>query len=151
MAEREDGLEPLARRVIEAIMCRAVGDQASLFESVLPEQPLRPPDELARVDAMLEDPVSFEPFVPCLDPRIGRSSTPMETYLRLMFLKFRYRMGYESRAGRSLIRSCAAVRRIGLETPVPHPTTLMKLTTRCGSAAVDGLNVGVPWSGGVCG
>ena len=23
---------------------------------------------------------------------------------------------------------------------VPHPTTLMKLTTRCGSAAVDGLN-----------
>ena len=24
---------------------------------------------------------------------------------------------------------------------MPHPTTLMKLTTRCGSAAVDGLNV----------
>lgn len=23
---------------------------------------------------------------------------------------------------------------------MPHPTTLMKLTTRCGSAAVDGLN-----------
>jgi len=23
---------------------------------------------------------------------------------------------------------------------VPHPTTLMKLTTRCGSAAVNGLN-----------
>jgi IS5 family transposase len=30
--------------------------------------------------------------------------------------------------------------RIGLEQPVPHPTTLMKLTTRCGSVAVDGLN-----------
>jgi transposase, IS5 family len=30
--------------------------------------------------------------------------------------------------------------RIGLDTAVPHPTTLMKLTTRCGSAAVDGLN-----------
>jgi len=30
--------------------------------------------------------------------------------------------------------------RIGLDQPVPHPTTLMKLTTRCGSAAVDGLN-----------
>ena len=30
--------------------------------------------------------------------------------------------------------------RIGLEQPVPHPTTLMKLTTRCGSAAVEGLN-----------
>ena len=30
--------------------------------------------------------------------------------------------------------------RIGLDQPVPHPTTLMKLTTRCGSAAVEGLN-----------
>ena len=27
------------------------------------------------------------------DPRMGRPSTPMETYLRLMFLKFRYRLG----------------------------------------------------------
>ena len=30
--------------------------------------------------------------------------------------------------------------RIGLDQPVPHPTTLMKLTTRCGSTAVEGLN-----------
>jgi IS5 family transposase len=30
--------------------------------------------------------------------------------------------------------------RISIDQPVPHPTTLMKLTTRCGSAAVDGLN-----------
>jgi transposase, IS5 family len=30
--------------------------------------------------------------------------------------------------------------RIGIDQPVPHPTTLMKLTTRCGSAAVEGLN-----------
>ena len=30
--------------------------------------------------------------------------------------------------------------RIPLDVPVPHPTTLMKLTTRCGTAAVDGLN-----------
>ena len=29
-------------------------------------------------------------------PPHGRPSTPMETYLRLMFLKFRYRLGYES-------------------------------------------------------
>jgi hypothetical protein len=34
----------------------------------------------------------------------------------------------------------AAVCRIPLDGAVPHPTTLMKLTTRCGSAAVDGLN-----------
>src|SRR5437870_3417485 len=30
--------------------------------------------------------------------------------------------------------------RIGLDGKVPHPTTLMKLTTRCGEAAVAGLN-----------
>jgi transposase, IS5 family len=30
--------------------------------------------------------------------------------------------------------------RIPLDAVVPHPTTLMKLTTRCGSVAVDGLN-----------
>ena len=30
--------------------------------------------------------------------------------------------------------------RIALDGSVPHPTTLMKLTTRCGPAAVDGLN-----------
>ncbi len=54
------------------------------------------PDELARVDALLDDEAFFAPFVPFFDPRIGRPSTPMETYLRLMFLKFRYRLGYES-------------------------------------------------------
>jgi hypothetical protein len=30
--------------------------------------------------------------------------------------------------------------RIPLDAAVPHPTTLMKLATRCGSAAVAGLN-----------
>jgi IS5 family transposase len=30
--------------------------------------------------------------------------------------------------------------RIGLDATVPHPTTLMKLTTRCGEGAVAGLN-----------
>src|SRR5260370_33860712 len=30
--------------------------------------------------------------------------------------------------------------RIPLDGSVPHPTTLMKLSTRCGSAALDGLS-----------
>ena len=34
----------------------------------------------------------------------------------------------------------AAVCRIPLGTRVPHPTTLMKITTRCGDDAVAGLN-----------
>lgn len=112
-----------------------------MFESVLPVELLRLPEELARVDALLDDPVFFAPFVPYFDPRIGRPSTPMETYLRLMFLKFRYGLGYETLC-REVSDSIAWRRfcRIGLEGSVPHPTTLMKLTTRCGPAAVEGLN-----------
>src|SRR5215211_4381436 len=122
-------------------MLRTVGDQPSLWEAVLPDELRRLPAELARVDALLDDPVFFAPFTPFFDPRIGRPSTPMETYLRLMFLKFRYRLGFESLC-REVSDSIAWRRfcRIGLEQPVPHPTTLMKLTTRCGSVAVDGLN-----------
>ncbi|WP_136623107.1 transposase, partial [Mycobacterium attenuatum] len=77
-------------------MFRTVGDQPSLWESILPEQVRRLPEEMARVDALLEDAAFFAPFVAFFDPRIGGPSTPMKTYLRLMFLKFRYRLGDES-------------------------------------------------------
>src|SRR6476469_4661732 len=129
---------PCVREGIEAIVFRTVGDQVSLWEAVLPAELLELPDELARVDALLDDPVFFASFVAFFDPRIGRPSTPMETYLRLMF---RYRLGYESLC-REVSDSITWRRfcRIGLDGSVPHPTTLMKLTTRCGSAAVDGLN-----------
>ena len=112
-----------------------------MWESILPDELRRLPVELARVDALLDDPVFFTPFVPFFDPRMGRPSTPMETYLRLMFLKFRYRLGYESLC-REVSDSITWRQfcRIGIDQRVPHPTTLMKLTTRCGSAAVDGLN-----------
>ena len=122
-------------------MFRTVSDQVSLWEAVLPPEVLKLPDELARVDALLDDPAFFTPFVPFFDLRIGRPSTPMETYLRLMFVKFRYRLGYESLC-REVSDSITWRRfcRIPLDGAVPHPTTLMKLTTRCGSAAVDGLN-----------
>jgi transposase, IS5 family len=137
----EDGLNALVAEGIEAIVFRTVGDQCSLWESVLPEELLRLPEELARVDALLDDSVFFTPFVPFFDPRMGRPSTPMETYLRLMFLKFRYRLGYESLC-REVTDSITWRRfcRIPLDGSVPHPTTLMKLTTRCGEDAVAGLN-----------
>jgi transposase, IS5 family len=120
---------------------RTVGVQPSLWESLLPEELQRLPEELARVDLLLDDPAFFTPFVPFFDPRMGRPSTPMETYLRLMFLKFRYRLGYESLC-REVADSITWRRfcRIPLEESVPHPTTLMKITTRCGDDAVAGLN-----------
>jgi IS5 family transposase len=124
-------------------MFRTQAEQVSLWEAVLPAEVVRLPEELARVDALLDDPVFFAPFVPFFDPRMGRPSTPMETYLRLMFLKFRYRLGYESLC-REVADSISWRRfcRIRLDGQVPHPTTLMKLTTRCGPAAVDACNEG---------
>jgi IS5 family transposase len=108
---------------------------------MLPAELLRLPEELARVDALLDDPAFFAPFAPCFHPVLGRPCTPVECYLRLMFLKFRYRLGYESLCAEvsdsiSWRRFC----RIPLDGKVPDPTTLMKLATQCGSAAVDGLN-----------
>ena len=122
-------------------MFRTIGDPVSLWESRLPAEVLRLPAELARVDALLDDPAFFAPFAPHFHPVIGRPSTPIECYLRLMFLKFRYRLGFESLCAEvadsiSWRRFC----RIPLDGKVPHPTTLMKLTTRCGEAAVAGLN-----------
>src|SRR5256885_7284263 len=122
-------------------MLRTRNDQPTLWESVLPQELLRLPAELARVDALLDDEAFFAPFRPYFDPVFGRPSIPIETYLRWMFLKCRYRLGYES--------VCAEVAdsiswrrfaRIGIDGRVPHPTTLMKITTRCGSGVIEALN-----------
>jgi IS5 family transposase len=77
-------------------MLRTRNEQPSLWESVLPEICLRLPVELERVDAWLDDDRFFAPFVAHFSARMGRPSIPMETYLRLMFLKHRYRLGYET-------------------------------------------------------
>ena len=47
---------------IEAIVFRTVSDQVSLWEAVLPPELLKLPDELARVDELLDDPVFFAPL-----------------------------------------------------------------------------------------
>ena len=122
-------------------MFRTISGPVPAWESLLPPELLRLPEELARVDALLDDPAFFAPFAPHFHPVLGRPSTPIECYLRLMFLKFRYRLGYESLCAEvsdsiSWRRFC----RIPLDGKVPHPTTLMKLTSRCGEAAVAGLN-----------
>ena len=86
-------------------MLRTQAEQVSLWEGVLPAELLRLPEELARVDALLDDPAFFAPFVPFFDPRLGRPSTPMEIYLWMMFLKSRYRLGFETLCGRCRTRS----------------------------------------------
>lgn len=68
---------------IEAIVFRTVNAQPTLWDSILPAELLVLPVELARVDALLDDPAFFAPFVAFFDARIGRPSIPTETYLRL--------------------------------------------------------------------
>ena len=122
-------------------MLRTVGDAPTLWESILPSAVLGMPAELEAVDRLLDDPRFFEPFRPFFDPAIGRPSIPIETYLRLMFLKSRYRLGFEPLC-REVQDSIGWQRfcRIPLGGVTPHPTTLMKITSRCGRDAIDGLN-----------
>ena len=122
-------------------MFRAYGPGPSLWESVLPREALRMPAELARVDELLDDPAFFEPFREFFDPERGRPSIPMESYLRLMFLKYRYRLGFESLC-REVTDSVSWSRfcRIPLGGSVPDHSTLKKITSRCGSKAIEELN-----------
>ncbi len=65
----------------------------------------------------------------------------METYLRMMFFKYRYRLGFEPLCREVADRlAWRKFCRLPLGTRAPHPTTLMKITTRCGETAIDGLN-----------
>jgi IS5 family transposase len=120
---------------------RTKASNPTLWEALLPECCLGLSAGLGEVDALLDDPAFFEAFVPFFSPDRGRSSIPMETYLRMMFLRFRYRLGYEVLCA-EVTDSLAWRRfcRIPLGEAVPHPTTLMKITSRCGQAAVAQLN-----------
>jgi len=122
-------------------MLRTVGDQPTLWETLLPPQALVMPAELVRVDSLLNDERFFAPYREFFHASLGRPSIPIETYLRMMFLKTRYRLGFETLC-REVTDSITWQRfcRIPLGGTTPHPTTLMKITTRCGEAAVDGLN-----------
>lgn len=122
-------------------MLRTVNPQPTLWESILPEVLLRLPDELEAVDRLLDDPRFFEPYRAFFHATLGRPSIPIETYLRLMFLKYRYGLGFEPLC-REVADSISWQRfcRIPLGEPVPHPTTLVKITSRCGEQAVEALN-----------
>jgi IS5 family transposase len=122
-------------------MLRTLNAQPTLWETILPEMCRRLPAELQAVDELLDDPTFFDPYRPHFHASLGRPSIPIETYLRLMFLKHRYRLGFEPLC-REVADSISWQHfcRIPLGTGAPHPTTLMKITTRCGVEAVDGLN-----------
>jgi hypothetical protein len=112
-----------------------------LFELLLPAGMRVLSGELAEIDQLLDDRRFFGPFREFFDPSEGRPSIPIETYLRLMFLKYRFDLGYE--------RLCTAVAdslswrrfcRIGLEVSVPDESTIRKITRRCGPELIEALN-----------
>ena len=122
-------------------MLRLHDGQATLWEQLLPEVVRLLPEELTKVDALLDDPGFLAPFVRRFNCRIGRPTVPIDSYLRLMYLKHRHGLGYETLVKEvadslSWRRFC----RIRLEGGVPHPTTLMKLTRRFGTSTIDDLN-----------
>jgi transposase, IS5 family len=122
-------------------MFRAYGPGPSLWESLLPAQALVMPAELVQVDKFLADPEFFKPFRPFFSPFFGRPSIPMETFLRMMWLKYRYRIGFEALC-REVTDSVSWSRfcRIPLGGPTPHHSTLKKLAKRCGPEAIEALN-----------
>jgi transposase, IS5 family len=122
-------------------MLRTINAEPTLWDAILPECCLGLPPGLAEVDRLLDDVRFFEAFVPFFSARTGRPSIPMETYLRMMFLRFRYKLGFETLCA-EVADSIAWRRfcRIPLDAAVPHPTTLLKITARCGETAVSALN-----------
>src|SRR6266508_4681692 len=137
-----DVLVPLCEYGTRSSMLRTVGPQGSLFELLLPAGMRVLSGELAKIDTVLDDERLFAPFRPFFDPVEGRPSIPIETYLRLMFLKARFNLGYE--------RLCVEVNdslswrrfcRVGLEASVPDESTIRKITRRCGPELIDALNV----------
>ena len=64
------------------------------------------PAELGKVDAFLDDDRFLAPFCCRLTARIGRPTIPIWTYLRLMYVKHRYALGYETlcKGGCRLVR-----------------------------------------------
>lgn len=122
-------------------MLRLHDGQGTLWEELLPAEARALSTELATVDVLLDDERFLRPFAKRFACPIGRPTIPIETYLRLMYLKHRYGLGYETLVKEvadslSWRRFC----RIRLDAAVPHPTTLMKLTRRFGPAVVDELN-----------
>src|SRR5918993_1138619 len=81
---------------LEVTVLRESDPQPSLWEALLPEELKRLPAELAQVDAFLDDERFIAPWRALFDRRLGRPSVPIDTLLRLLYLKHRYQLGYES-------------------------------------------------------
>src|SRR3954452_9912059 len=122
----------------------------SLWDESLPVEVKQLPEDLAALDVLLCDPELLWPLVERWRREFeqtgravlteGRPTIAMETYLRLMVLKQRYRWGYRSLVAEvsdsiHLRRFC----RIALSERGPDESTVPKLTRRPGPEPVSEL------------
>lgn len=122
-------------------MLRLSDDQPTLWESVLPPELFQMSEELAEVDQLLDDDRFFTPFKEKYLTRMGRPTVPVATYLRMMYLKRRYELGYETlvkevKDSLTWRRFC----RLSLERKVPDSTTLIKLSQKYDEDTLRELN-----------
>jgi IS5 family transposase len=116
-------------------------EQPSLWEFVLPPELFQMNEELTQVDKLLNDERFLTPFKAKFGTNIGRPTTAVATYLRMMYLKYRYQLGYEVLVKE--VKDSFAWRRfchLSLEEKVPDSTTLIKLTHKYGEETIKALN-----------
>jgi len=116
-------------------------EQCSLWESVLPAELFQMNEELTQVDKLLGDECFLAPFQVKFATKMGRPTTAVATYLRMMYLKCRYQLGYEVLVKE--VKDSFAWRRfchLSLDDTVPDSTTLIKLTHKYGEETVKALN-----------
>ncbi len=122
-------------------MLRLDNKQPSLWESVLPPELFEMSEELTKIDKILDDERFFAPFMEKFYSRVGRPTVPVATYLRIMYLKRRYKLGYETLVKE--VNDSFTWRlfcHIPLNSRVPDDTTLIKLTKKYGEDTLDELN-----------
>lgn len=98
-------------------------------------------DELRAVDSLLSDRTLLRPLEKMFDPTMGRPGTPVDVYVRMLFLKFRYGLAYEE--VEQEVRERISWRffcHLSLMDAVPDATTLIKLNQRLGEDRIRALN-----------
>lgn len=124
-------------------MLRLRDDQMTMWDTLLPEAVRTLPAELAIIDELLDDACFLQPFVE-LHPKGKKSGRPtfaIEKYLRLMVLKHKYGLGYESlvkEVGDSITWRMFC--RIAIDEPMPDPSTLIYARKRYGDKIVEDIN-----------
>lgn len=122
-------------------MLKLRDNQLTLWDAIIPEHIWALPEELAKIDALLDDERFMQPFIDKHQTRRGRPTKAIEKFIRLMYLKRRYGFGYETliqEVGDSMTwrRFC----RISIDEKMPDPTTLIKARQRYGEDWVEQLN-----------